>query len=99
MAGLNDILEMGKQGMLVNQASIQIAGKNIANPYSMIGSVALMLEKSFGEKKAANALWQALFSVFGAGYRTQELASHSTATENIISTRVFGDKTCEQLLS
>ena len=31
MAGLADIMETGKQGMMVSQASIQITGKNIAN--------------------------------------------------------------------
>ena len=34
-----------------------IAGKNIANPYSMIGSVAMMFEMSFGLESEALALW------------------------------------------
>ena len=31
MGGLNNVIEMGKQGMLVSQASIQVTAKNIAN--------------------------------------------------------------------
>lgn len=31
MAGLYDVIESGKQGMLVSQASIQVTGRNIAN--------------------------------------------------------------------
>ena len=31
MAGLYDVMESGKQGMLVSQASIQVTGRNIAN--------------------------------------------------------------------
>ncbi len=31
MAGLNNLAEMGKQGMLLSQFGIQIAGKNISN--------------------------------------------------------------------
>ena len=38
-----------------------IAGKNIANPYSMIGSVAFLFDKCFGLKEEADAIWTALF--------------------------------------
>ncbi|GAH35345.1 unnamed protein product, partial [marine sediment metagenome] len=31
MAGLNNLAEIGKQGMLLSQFGIQIAGKNISN--------------------------------------------------------------------
>jgi 3-isopropylmalate dehydrogenase len=34
-----------------------IAGKNIANPYSMIGSVAMMLEDSFGMVQESKNVW------------------------------------------
>ena len=76
-----------------------IAGKNIANPYSMIGSVALMLEKSFNQTQAADAVWDALFSVFGDGFRTQELANVHTPENKVISTSDFGDRVVEKLLS
>ena len=74
-----------------------IAGQNIANPYSMIGSAALMLEKSFGQPAAAEAIWNALFAVFGAGYRTKELASSVTPGAKIVSTSRFGDLVVENL--
>jgi 3-isopropylmalate dehydrogenase len=38
-----------------------IAGKNLANPYSMIGSVALMLDMSFGMTcRKPRPVWQAM---------------------------------------
>ncbi|MBN1524596.1 MAG: 3-isopropylmalate dehydrogenase [Spirochaetales bacterium] len=74
-----------------------IAGKNIANPYSMIGSVALMFDKLFGCKKEANSIWAALFNVFAKGFRTQELAGKSTPKEKILSTTAFGDMVVEYI--
>jgi len=68
-----------------------IAGKNVANPYSMIGSVAFMLEKSFGLEKESKAVWAALTGVFADGYRTKELAGKATPAEKILSTTKFGD--------
>lgn len=50
-----------------------IAGKNIANPYSMIGSVAFMLEKSFGLQEEAADVWKSLSRVFSQGFMTAEL--------------------------
>ena len=67
-----------------------IAGKGIANPFSMIGSVALMLEKGFGLYEEAKAVWSALFAVFGSGYRTTELKKPDTPAENVVSTEQFG---------
>ena len=68
-----------------------IAGKGIANPYSMIGSVALMLEKSFKQEAAARRIWDALHAVFGAGYVTADLATPETR-DNIVGTAEFGEK-------
>ncbi|MEK6927939.1 MAG: isocitrate/isopropylmalate family dehydrogenase [Nanoarchaeota archaeon] len=73
-----------------------IAGKNIANPYSMIGSVAFMLEKSFGLEQEAGDVWNALESVFAKGYRTAELGG---VTEGkILSTSEFGLKVVNNIL-
>lgn len=66
-----------------------IAGKNIANPYSMIGSAAYMLEKSFGLEKESKEIWQALFSALENGYRTSELAQFKGS--QVLSTSRFGD--------
>ncbi|MBD3649274.1 MAG: 3-isopropylmalate dehydrogenase [Pseudomonadales bacterium] len=66
-----------------------IAGKNIANPYSMIGSVAMMLEMSFGLEDEARAVWQAMKSVFEEGYSTADLSAGGNL--NLVSTDAFGD--------
>lgn len=73
-----------------------IAGKGIANPYSMIGSVALMLEKSFGMDAAAKAIWAAMRHVFGEGYTTADLKDPEGKLKPI-STSAFGDKVVEAL--
>ena len=73
-----------------------IAGKAIANPYSMLGSVAMMLEMSFGMEREAQNLWQAMQSVFAAGFTTADL-SGTGRTDKTISTPGFGDKVAEEL--
>ena len=40
-----------------------IAGQNIANPYSMIGSIAFLLDKCLGLKEESDALWNAMFDI------------------------------------
>ena len=72
-----------------------IAGKNIANPYSMIGSVAMMLEMSFGMKDEARNVWRAMQSVFEEGFSTPDLMSNENA--QTVSTDVFGDKVVSSL--
>jgi len=71
-----------------------IAGKNIANPYSMIGSVAMMLENSFDMQEEAANVWAAMKGVFGDGFSTPDL---SRSGVNMISTDAFGDKVVEKL--
>jgi 3-isopropylmalate dehydrogenase len=71
-----------------------IAGKNIANPYSMIGSVAMMLENSFDMHEEAANVWAAMKGVFGDGFSTPDL---SRSGVNMISTDAFGDKVVEKL--
>ncbi len=73
-----------------------IAGQNIANPYSMIGSVAMMLEMSFGMTKEAENLWQAMQGVFAAGYSTPDL-SRPGAGVTLVGTDEFGDRVAEAL--
>ncbi len=73
-----------------------IAGKNIANPYSMIGSVAMMLENSFGMDKEAKNIWDAMQSVFADGFSTADLSKPGTGV-NMIGTDQFGDKVVEKL--
>ena len=75
-----------------------IAGQNIANPYSMIGSVAMMLEMSFGMDDESKKLWNAMQSVFSAGFSTADL-SKSDSGITLVSTDEFGDKVVEALLN
>ena len=73
-----------------------IAGKNIANPYSMIGSVAMMLENSFDMADEAKNVWAAMQSVFADGYSTADLSKPGTGV-TMINTVEFGDKVVEKL--
>lgn len=73
-----------------------IAGQNIANPYSMIGSVAMMLEMSFGMEKEAKNVWHAMQSVFAQGFSTADL-SRPGADVKMINTQAFGDLVIKEL--
>ncbi|MCQ8105348.1 3-isopropylmalate dehydrogenase [Methylomonas sp. SURF-2] len=73
-----------------------IAGKNIANPYSMIGSVAMMLENSFDMAAEAKNVWAAMQGVFADGYSTADLSKPGSGV-TMISTVEFGDKVVEKL--
>jgi len=73
-----------------------IAGKNIANPYSMIGSVAMMLEMSFGMDQEAKNLWQAMQSVFAQGFSTADLSRPGSGVK-MISTVEFGNLVAKEL--
>jgi 3-isopropylmalate dehydrogenase len=67
-----------------------IAGKGIANPYSMIGSVAMMLEYSFGMHAASRDIWDAMRKVFGQGCTTADLRDPAGKLR-IVPTSEFGD--------
>ena len=71
-----------------------IAGRNIANPYSMIGSVAMMMEYSFAMPELAARIWSAMQAVFADGYSTPDLAVDGI-TE--LSTGDFGDRVLDKL--
>ncbi len=73
-----------------------IAGQNIANPYSMIGCVAMMLEMSCGMQAEANNVWNAMQSVFADGYSTPDL-SRPGGDVQMIDTRSFGDRVAAAL--
>jgi 3-isopropylmalate dehydrogenase len=79
-----------------------IAGQGIANPYSMIGSVALMLEHSFGLVEEPCAVWDALTDVFGEGYRTRDLtrfSSERVPQDMILLTEQFGNRVRDKILA
>jgi len=74
-----------------------IAGQNVANPYSMIGSVAMMLEMSFNMDVEARNLWQSMQSVFADGFSTADLSREGSGVK-MLSTSDFGDKVAEAFL-
>jgi len=74
-----------------------IAGRNKANPYSMIGSVAFLLDKCLGLPEEAEAVWRAMFQVLEAGFVTGELAGADTPADRILATDRFGDLVAERL--
>ncbi|MBU0483315.1 MAG: 3-isopropylmalate dehydrogenase [Proteobacteria bacterium] len=77
-----------------------IAGQNKANPYSMIGSVAFLLEKCFGLTTESDEIWAAMFEVFKRGYTTIELSGGgSYDQDHILSTSAFGDMVVEIIRS
>jgi len=71
-----------------------IAGKQIANPYSMIASVAMMLEYSCLQPAMATKIWQALEQVYLDGFATADL---KTEDDQVLSTAEFGDKVLAKL--
>ena len=70
-----------------------IAGQNKANPYSMIGSIALMLELCLGLQAEARTIWDALFEVFEHG-TTGDLPS---SDKELLTTTQFGDRVVASL--
>jgi len=59
----------------VHGSAPDIAGKGVANPLAMFGSVALMLRHSFGMEGEATAIESAIDRVLERGIRTPDLAS------------------------
>lgn len=73
-----------------------IAGQNIANPYAMVGSVAMMLEMEMGLVDESRKIWAAMQNVFVKGYSTPDLSGGQSGAK-IISTEDFGDHIVEEL--
>lgn len=74
----------------IHGSAPDIAGKNIANPVSMILSAAMMLRESFEQIEIAAAIEQACFKVMEAGILTTDLGGKATTTE-------FTDKVIDYL--
>ncbi|MBM7708184.1 3-isopropylmalate dehydrogenase [Enterococcus lemanii] len=74
----------------IHGSAPDIAGKNIANPVSMILSVAMMLRESFEQIEIAAAIETACFKVMEAGVLTTDLGGQATTTE-------FTDKVIDYL--
>lgn len=65
----------------VHGSAPDIAGQNKANPLGAIGSVAAMLEYSFGLKEEAAAVNRAMEDVLNAGRVTRDLGGSSSTEE------------------
>ena len=78
----------------IHGSAPDIAGQNIANPYSMIGSVAMMLEMSFGMRDEASLVWAAMTEVFESGITTSDLRGIGSNSQTV-GTDVFGDLVIE----
>lgn len=75
-----------------------IAGKNIANPYSMIGSAAYMLDIAFGLERESKDVWDVMMKIYSDGFRTSDLAKPETKRSKILSTSQFGDLVVKNIL-
>ncbi|MBL8573587.1 MAG: 3-isopropylmalate dehydrogenase [Hyphomicrobiaceae bacterium] len=72
----------------VHGSAPDIAGKALANPIAMIGSVAMALRYSFGLGAAADLVEKAVANVLGQGIRTRDIADKG---QNTVSTSEMGD--------
>ncbi len=62
----------------VHGSAPDIAGRDLANPLATILSLAMMLEYSFGQSKAARAIELAVESVLADGFRSADIYSEGT---------------------
>ena len=72
----------------VHGSAPDIAGKGVANPLAMIGSLAMALRYSFGMGREADMVDQAISLALAEGHRTPDIASSGAAT---VSTGQMGD--------
>ncbi|MGL4322736.1 MAG: 3-isopropylmalate dehydrogenase [Beijerinckiaceae bacterium] len=72
----------------VHGSAPDIAGKGLANPIAMIGSLAMALRYSLGLGDTADALEKAIANVLASGARTKDIAAPG---QNAVSTRDMGD--------
>lgn len=78
----------------VHGSAPDIAGKEIANPLAMIGSLAMALRYSFNRGDVADKLEQAIINVLAAGIRTRDIEGQAT---KIVSTGQMGDAVLSEL--
>ena len=64
----------------VHGSAPDIAGKGLANPIAMIGSLGMALRYSFGLGQAADMTEQAIANVLAKGLRTADIAGGATKT-------------------
>ena len=78
----------------VHGSAPDIAGKGLANPIAMIGSLGMALRYSFGLGAVADRIEQAIAGVLAAGLRTADLRGEGTRT---VGTAEMGDAILAEL--
>jgi 3-isopropylmalate dehydrogenase len=78
----------------VHGSAPDIAGKGIANPIAMIGSLGMAMRYSFDLSKAADAIDAAISAVLAQGLRTADIKGSATET---VSTSQMGDAIVKEL--
>ena len=78
----------------VHGSAPDIAGKGLANPIAMIGSLAMALRYSFGLGEAADQLERAITDALASGARTKDIAAPGA---NAVSTSEMGDAVVAEL--
>jgi len=76
-----------------------IAGKNMANPYSMIGSIAMLFEECLALPEEASDIWNGIFKIFEEGYITSDLLASWHTEKKVLTTSEFGEKVLQNILS
>ncbi len=78
----------------VHGSAPDIAGRGLANPVAMIGSLGMALRYSFGLVEAADLLERALANVLASGTRTKDIAAPGA---NAVGTSEMGDAVIREL--
>jgi 3-isopropylmalate dehydrogenase len=78
----------------IHGSAPDIAGKGIANPCGMIGSIALLLRHSLNLNEEADLLEVAIYNAIENGARTADIAINN---ENILTTMEMTDVILNQL--
>ena len=78
----------------VHGSAPDIAGKGLANPIAMIGSLAMSLRYSFGLLEAADMVEKAIANVLDQGLRTKDIAASG---QNAVSTTEMGDAILKEM--
>jgi 3-isopropylmalate dehydrogenase len=81
----------------VHGSAPDIAGKGVANPLAMFGSVALMLRHSLAREDAAAAVESAIDHVLELGLRTPDLLSGDGDQEREVGTAEMADAVVAEL--
>ena len=78
----------------VHGSAPDIAGKNIANPYAMLLSLAMLLRHSLKEERLAALLENAVSQCISAGYRSADIVADGQQAH---STTAIGDAVCREM--